>query len=87
MLGSNARMSQIQITDNSMNTANQELTQELQTSNIEISHLQAEASDQRNSVARSQSTDLSRETVQCLLRDFLIEIGFALFPILTMQKK
>ena len=36
----NARLNQIQITNNSMNKGNQQLTQQLQTSNTEIGRLQ-----------------------------------------------
>ena len=53
----NARVNQSQITNDSMNIRNQELTQQLQTSNIEIFHLQAEASGLRHSVGRSQSAE------------------------------
>ena len=53
----NALVNQIHIAKGSMHTKNNELTQQLQTSNIEIGRLQAEASDLRNSVGRSQSTE------------------------------
>ena len=46
----NARMNQIQITTSSMNTRNQELTQKLQTSNLELSRLQTDVSNVRTSV-------------------------------------
>ena len=59
-------MKQIHTGNNSMHTRNKELTQQLQTSNIEIGRLQAEASDLRNSVGRSRSTENLEQLLHCL---------------------
>ena len=48
----NARVNQIHNANNSMDTRNMDVTQQLQTSNIETSHLQVEASDLRSSVEK-----------------------------------
>ena len=53
----NALMNQIQITHSSVNTKNQELAQQVQTSNLELSRLQIEVSYLRTSVARNPSTE------------------------------
>ena len=67
MLGSVLLRISFQITNDSMHTGNQELTQQVRTFNLEISHLQAEAVELRNSVGRSQSTDnRDAENLRCL---------------------
>ena len=52
----NVRINQIQITNSSIKPRSQELVQQLQTSNLEINHVQTEVFDLRNSVRRNQST-------------------------------
>ena len=64
----NARMKQIQVTNNSMNTRNKELTQQQQTSNIKIDRLQAEASDLRNSMGWGQSSENRHAEILLCLR-------------------
>ena len=56
----NDLMNQFHITNSSMNTRNQELTWQLQTSNLEISHKQTDVVDLRNSVERNHSTESRR---------------------------
>ena len=62
----NVRINQIQITNSSIKPRSQELVQQLQTSNLEINHVQTEVFDLRNSVRRNQSTqrrDAQKKTI------------------------
>ena len=57
----NASMNQIQITNNSMNTWNQEMTQQLQTSNFERSRSQTEVSGWNQSTESRDAENLDRK--------------------------
>ena len=59
----NALMNQIEIANSSINIRHQEFTQQLQTPNIEINHLQTEVFNLRNSVGGINVPKVETQTI------------------------